>query len=145
MCHIAKANSRQEAERNVSQPHSSELPTIQEVKLDRRGFLRKAGVVGAALPVAGGMLAAACYEDPTGAKSEPAGVAPANVKPAPNPETQPGNTQTVAEEWKKIDADHQAGVVNFLKNQKEALTAGKGNQPLEPRIENGVKVWDLTG
>lgn len=130
----------------MSQPHSSELPTIQEVKLDRRGFLRKAGVLGAALPVAGGVLAAACYEDPSGAKLESPGVAPANVQPnpSPNPATQPGNTETVAEEWKKIDADHQAGVVNFLKNQKEALTAGRGNLPLEPRIENGVKVWDLT-
>ena len=128
----------------MSQHPTNDLPTIQEVKLDRRGFLRKAGVVGAALPVAGGLIAAACYEDPSGQKLEPTGVPASNVKPNPNPATQPGTPGAVSEEWKKIDADHQAGVVNFLKNQKEALTEGRGNVPLEPRIENGVKVWDLT-
>ncbi len=127
----------------MSQFNSNDLPTIQEVKLDRRGFLRKAGVVGAALPVAGGLIAAACYDDPSGAKLEPAGIPASNVQPNPNPTPTPSG-QAAAEEWKKIDADHQAGVVNFLKNQKEALTEGRGNVPLEARIENGVKVWDLT-
>ena len=43
-----------------------------------------------------------------------------------------------------MDADHKKGIEDFLKNQTTPLTAGKGNQPLAARIENGVKVWDLT-
>ena len=38
-----------------------------------------------------------------------------------------------------MDKMHEAGIKAF-----PAKTAGKGNQPLEPRIVNGVKVYDLT-
>jgi len=126
------------------------VPGVErEGKLGRRNFLKRAGVVGAALPVAGGLISAACYNDPTGGKAEPAGVAPANVQPpaggAQAPSSQPGASAPVsAEDWKKIDADHEKGVVDYLRNQKAPLTKGKGNLPLEPRNEDGVKVWDLT-
>lgn len=109
----------------------------------RRRFLKKAGIVGAALPVAGGIVAAACYDDPTGGPATEGGAAvpDQNVKPGA---TAPASTATAQELWKKIDEDHQAGVVNFLKNAKAPLTKGKGMQELPARIENGVKVWDLT-
>lgn len=108
----------------------------------RRRFLKKAGIVGAALPVAGGIVAAACYDDPTGGPATEGGAVPdQNVKPGA---TAPASTATAQELWKKIDEDHQAGVVNFLKNAKAPLTKGKGMQELPARIENGVKVWDLT-
>uniref|UniRef100_UPI002ADD4769 multicopper oxidase domain-containing protein n=1 Tax=Tepidiforma sp. TaxID=2682230 RepID=UPI002ADD4769 len=111
-------------------------------RLDRRRFLKRAGVVGAAIPVAGALISSACYEDPTGQKAEPTGVGSGNVKPGPTPAS--GGENASQQRWQKIDADHQKGVLDFLRNQKAPLTKGRGNVPLEPRIENGVKVWDLT-
>jgi FtsP/CotA-like multicopper oxidase with cupredoxin domain len=106
--------------------------------LSRRRFLKRAGVVGAAIPVAGGLIASACYDDPTGSQA-PSGVPTQNQQPGTPKPTQPAQPA-----WVKIDQDHKAGVVNFLKQQKAPLTKGKGMQELAPRTENGVKVWDLT-
>lgn len=126
---------------------NQEIPTLisgtepgeSEARMfSRRRFLKKAGVVGAALPVAGGLVAAACYDDPTGGPAE-SGVGAQNVQPAA-----PAATQTPTEAWVKIDKDHEQGIVNFLKQQKAPITKGKGMQELLPRNENGVKVWDLT-
>lgn len=113
---------------------------FQTTRLNRRGFLRKAGVVGAALPVAGGLIAAACYDDPTGGPASEATLPSSNVKPGAA--TPPPAASTV--DWQKIDAEHKQGVVNFLKNAKAPITKGKGMQELAPRIENGVKVFELT-
>lgn len=44
----------------------------------------------------------------------------------------------------EMDAHHKKGVEQFLANQTTPITKGRGNQPLQPRIENGVKVFDLT-
>ncbi len=109
-------------------------PAREIAKLNRRGFLKRAGVVGASLPVVGGLVASACYDDPTGGR----------IQPTQQPGVRPGPTVVTPEPWETIDHDHQQGVVNFLRNQKQALTAGRGNIPLDPRIEGGVKVWDLT-
>ncbi|MCC6960292.1 MAG: multicopper oxidase domain-containing protein [Dehalococcoidia bacterium] len=108
--------------------------------LSRRRFLRRAGVVGAAIPVASGLVAAACYNDPTGGPAKP-------TTGVPGQNVQPGATTAptaAASNWQKVDEEHKAGIVNFLKNVKSPLTKGKGHQELAPRIENGVKVWDLT-
>lgn len=111
-------------------------------RVNRRGFLKKAGAVGAALPVAGGLVAAACYDDPTG------GPAASSETALPSSSAKPGTAATTPAvttvDWQKIDEDHKKGVVNFLKNAKAPLTKGKGMQELAPRIENGVKVWELT-
>jgi FtsP/CotA-like multicopper oxidase with cupredoxin domain len=114
-------------------------------RLGRRKFLKSAGVVGATLPVAGGLIASACYSDPTGSKAEP-GVPASQVKPAAASGAPSAGTATAASasHADQIDADHKQGVLDFLKNQTNPLTKGKGNQPLAPRLENGVKVWDLT-
>ena len=115
------------------------LTDLKGGPLSRRRFLRKAGVVGAAVPLAGGMVSAACYTDPSGRKSDTAAAA------APPP-TGGGNkpAPVVADDHAKIDEDHKKGVEDFVKNQSTPLTKGKGMQPLAPRVENGVKVWDLT-
>lgn len=105
----------------------------------RRRFLKKAGIVGAALPIAGGLAVSACYEDPTGGKASPDGVPPQNQQPG-----KPKPTQPAQPAWVKIDQDHKKGVIDFLKQQKAPLTKGKGMEELAPRLENGVKVWDLT-
>ena len=46
--------------------------------------------------------------------------------------------------WQEMDAMHKKGVEDYLQNTKTPITKGKGNQPLAPRLENGVKVFDLT-
>ena len=127
------------------QPTDSDAST----GISRRRFLRRAGVVGAAIPVASGLIISACYNDPTGGPAAPVTAPPtgstggstggtnlvvAQATPTPDPE------KARLEE----DAAHKKGVEDFLANQKSPLTKGKGNQPLAPRIENGVKVWDLT-
>lgn len=48
-------------------------------------------------------------------------------------------TATPGNSWEEMDRMHEAGIKAF-----PAKTAGVGNQPLAPRIENGVKVFDLT-
>jgi FtsP/CotA-like multicopper oxidase with cupredoxin domain len=109
-------------------------------RFNRRGFIKRAGIVGAAVPLVGGLTAVACYDDPSGAKSSPA-------TPAAAQTTAPGGGTTPAAQivdHEKIDQDHKKGIEDFLANQSTPLTKGKGNVPLEPRIENGVKVWDLT-
>jgi FtsP/CotA-like multicopper oxidase with cupredoxin domain len=49
-------------------------------------------------------------------------------------------TQTADE----MDVHHKSGIDQFLANQTTPITKGKGNLPLLPRVENGVKVFDLT-
>jgi len=105
----------------------------------RRRFLKRAGVIGAAIPVAGGLIASACYDDPTGGPAQEGGVPPQNQQPGTPKPTTPAQPA-----WVKIDQDHKNGVLNFLKQQKAPLTKGKGMEELAPRIENGVKVWNLT-
>lgn len=112
-------------------------------RLGRRKFLKRAGLVGAALPVASGMVVAACYEDPTGGKARPTPRSVATTPPSQNT-PQSNATQTAQQLSDQIDSDHKAGIEKFLANQKSPITKGKGNQPLAPRMENGVKVWDLT-
>jgi FtsP/CotA-like multicopper oxidase with cupredoxin domain len=115
-------------------------------RLGRRKFLKSAGVVGATLPVAGGLIAGACYSDPTGSKAEPAaaGVPASQVKPAAASGATSAGTASASAATGQIDADHKKGIDDFLKNQTSPLTKGKGHTPLAPRLESGVKVWDLT-
>ncbi|MBA4179874.1 MAG: copper oxidase [Anaerolinea sp.] len=126
-------------------PHHRGLLRMDEhliaPRLGRRGFLKRAGVVGATLPIASGLIVSACYNDPSGQKAKATAVPPA--KPA---STHGGGTAATsqAEDWQTIDADHKKGVEDFLKNQTTPITKGKGMQALTPRVENGVKIFDLT-
>ena len=87
---------------------------------DRRSFLRRAAVTA----IAGGAVAACKDTDASPSKS----IAIAATKPAP--------ALSAAETMDKM---HEAGVKAF-----PAKTAGKGNQPIQPRMEKGVKVFELT-
>ncbi|MGE0601148.1 MAG: multicopper oxidase family protein [Dehalococcoidia bacterium] len=120
-------------------PESAGAESIGTSMFSRRRFLRRAGVVGAAIPVAGGLVAAACYNDPTGGAIESGNVPEQNVKPGPTVAT-----QTPQDLWVKIDEDHKKGVVDFLRQQKAPITKSHGMEELAHRVENGVKVWDLT-
>ena len=114
-------------------------------RMGRRGFLKRAGVVGATLPIAGGLLVGACYDDPTGGRAvTPTGVPANSVKPGPTPDGGVTTPISQTDAHASIDADHKKGVEDFLKNQQAPLTKGKGMTPLAPRIENGVKIFDLT-
>ena len=124
--------------------------TIDLKRLSRRGFLRKAAVVGAAVPLAAGMVSAACYDDPSGRKAT---LATPAAKPPKGDNGSNGNNGTGdtgngasngSDDHAQMDIDHKKGIDDFLKNQAEPLTKGKGNVALEPRLEGGVKVWDLT-
>ena len=88
----------------------------------RRSFLRTAS-----LTAIGTAAIAACGK---GAASTPEAAA------ATPPVVPPANPRAAAH---AMDAMHEKGIKAF-----PARTAGKGNQILSPRIDNGVKVFDLT-
>lgn len=95
----------------------------------RRDFLRLSAL-GLAAPFAATALTAC--SDTQGAGSS--GAAPAGGAAAA-----PAATRTAREIADEMDAMHEAGVKSF-----PAPSKGKGNQPLEPTIVNGVKVFELT-
>ncbi|MCC7366604.1 MAG: multicopper oxidase domain-containing protein [Dehalococcoidia bacterium] len=101
--------------------------------------------------MAGGLIAAACSDGSGGAEA----AAQVAIKTTtPGPDGSGGGAQVTATatqtetaelaDWEKIDHDHAKGIELFLENIKSPLTRGKGNVELAPRMENGVKVWDLT-
>ena len=91
----------------------------------RRGFLRKAALAA----IAGGTLAACSDSEAQKA------IASASLAAAP-PAPTPVSATNAAEAMDKM---HEAGIKAF-----PAKTAGKGGQLLAPRLENGVKVYELT-
>lgn len=99
----------------------------------RRDFLR-ASAIGLAVPVAGTALAACSTgeADEAAAAASQAGAGNGHAAPASAPLT----GRAKADE---MDRMHEAGIRAF-----PAPTEGKGNQLMEPRIENGVKVYELT-
>jgi manganese oxidase len=101
------------------------LDVRQDQASSRRDFLRKGTAAAIALPSALSVIGA-CGES----KAAPPQAATAPAAPAPPSARQRADT---------MDAMHEKGVKAF-----PAKTEGKGNQPFEPRIEKGVKVYDLT-
>jgi FtsP/CotA-like multicopper oxidase with cupredoxin domain len=98
-------------------------------QISRRSFLRGASF-GVSIPVLGGVLAACGgtnAEAPAAAATETHEMTPAPQSGAPTAD--------------EMDAMHEAGVKAFLAGAK---TEGTGNQPLAPRVENGVKIYELT-
>jgi serine/threonine-protein kinase len=91
----------------------------------RRAFFRKGAAVAVSLPAVATTLTA-CAET----KASPAPADSTRVATPPPP--------TPREKADAMDAMHEKGVKAF-----PAKTAGKGNQPLAPRMEGGVKVFDL--
>ncbi|MEP6905768.1 MAG: multicopper oxidase domain-containing protein [Gemmatimonadales bacterium] len=91
----------------------------------RRGFLRNAALAA----IAGGTLTA-CAD--SSAEAAIATAARAAAGPAPKP----ASTLSAGEAMDKM---HEAGIKAF-----PAKTAGKGGQLLAPRIEKGVKIFELT-
>ena len=113
---------------------------IEETIPTRRAFLKKSAMAVAAASAAGA-LAACRTEEPKavaagGAAAHDAGHA-ATVTLAGAPAAMSLDAKRKAAD--EMDAMHEKGVKAF-----PAPTAGKGNQLLKPRVENGVKVFELT-
>jgi FtsP/CotA-like multicopper oxidase with cupredoxin domain len=113
-------------------------------RVSRRSFMEKA-LVGAGAVSAGSIigvsgLVLAGESDPSQEASQ--------TQPASHAESTDSIASTgspsAAPTAEEIDAHHKQGIEDFLKNQKTPITKGKGNQPLEPAIDNGVKVFRLT-
>jgi FtsP/CotA-like multicopper oxidase with cupredoxin domain len=112
-------------------------------RVSRRNFLEKA-LVGAEVVSAGlivglsGAVIANEKSSPSGATAEPttsqAGYEAAGATATP----------TGAITAEEMDAMHKKGIEDFLSNQKTPLTKGKGNLPLQPTIEGGVRVFRLS-
>ncbi len=110
--------------------------------LGRRKFIKRAGLVGAALPILASGVAAACADSsaPAAGRTTTSG-SPTVTTPAGGG----GHGGVTAQvDWQKMDNDHKKGVEDFLKNQTTPLTKGKGMVELKPKLEGDVKVFDLT-
>jgi len=113
---------------------------IEETIPTRRAFLKKSAMAVAAASAAGA-LAACRTEEP---KAVAAGGAAAHDGGHAAAVTLAGAPAAMSLDAKRkaadeMDAMHEKGVKAF-----PAPTAGKGNQLLKPRVENGVKVFELT-
>jgi FtsP/CotA-like multicopper oxidase with cupredoxin domain len=100
-------------------------------QVSRRHFLKGASL-GIGIPVVGGILAAcgsaATAQSPT--------ATPTDHDMTAMPQGQSGGMTA-----DQMDAMHEAGIKAFLAGVK---TEGEGNQPLQPTLDNGVKVFELT-
>jgi FtsP/CotA-like multicopper oxidase with cupredoxin domain len=103
--------------------------TTSQPDITRRSFLKGISL-GAGVPIVGGLLAAC------GTNNAPTAGATTDME---MPTSQAGDKQTMTAD--EMDAMHLNGIKQFVEGVK---TEGTGNQPLEPRIENGVKVFELT-
>jgi FtsP/CotA-like multicopper oxidase with cupredoxin domain len=101
------------------------LDVRQDQASSRRDFLRKGTAAAVALPTALSVIGA-CGESKA---------APPEASTTPAAPTAP----TARQRADTMDAMHEKGVKAF-----PAKTEGKGNQLFEPRIEKGVKVYDIT-
>ena len=118
--------------------------------LSRRGFLRAAAVTGGGVATMG-VLAACAGPTPTagwaggaapvvGAGPTPVAGATASPMDHGSPAPAPG---TPAPDATDHDANALAVVERFLAGEGASMDR-PGNQPLEPRLEDGVKVFELT-
>ncbi len=101
---------------------------VLNAKASRRTFLKNSALVA----IAGGALSA-CNEAPA-QKVSPNAADNSGGTTAPNPAP-----LTARQKADAMDKMHEAGVKAF-----PAKTEGKGNQLMAPRIDGGVKVYELT-
>lgn len=99
----------------------------------RRDFLKKLGI-GLSVPAAASVLAACGATAP----ATPV-VASTHASTTADHSTASAPAAHAESKWEEMDRLHEAGVKAF-----PAKTEGLGGQLLEPRLEGGVKVYDLT-
>jgi len=98
------------------------LEPLTARRIDRRSFLQKSAVGAAAV----GALAACNRDDNAASAAQAPAHAPAAATASP------------AEKSEQIDQMHEKGIKAF-----PARTEGKGCQPMAPRLDHGVKVYEL--
>ncbi|AHG89456.1 multicopper oxidase type 3 [Gemmatirosa kalamazoonensis] len=124
---------------------STNAPSAPTPLSSRRAFLKK-GALGA---LAASALSA-CKDEPKVAQAAPPTPAPTNhdgmagmAPAAPAPNAPPAAAMlSLAEKRRRadeMDAMHEKGIKAF-----PAKTQGKGNQLMKPRMDGGVKVFELT-
>jgi FtsP/CotA-like multicopper oxidase with cupredoxin domain len=117
---------------------SSSSETNLVNRASRRDFLR-ASALGLSLPIATGALAACSTgEAETAAGQANAAAHAGGAHAAPAAAAAVKTPESIRAKADEMDAMHEKGIKSF-----PAPTEGKGNQPLAPRLENGVKVFDL--
>ena len=118
--------------------NASETP-VAPATPSRRAFLRGAAVAVAVPAVAGAL--AACKDEPvkTAAAARPQPAHADSDHSGGTMSAHPKSPADIRRAADEMDRHHEEGIKKF-----PAPTKGKGNQPIEPRIENGVKVYDLT-
>lgn len=94
----------------------------------RRGFFKSA----AATAIAGGTLAACSESSAQKAMRDKADASGGTTAPNPAP-------VSAAAASEEMDRMHEAGIKAY-----PAKTEGKGNQIMQPTMDNGVKVYDIT-
>jgi len=121
--------------------------------LSRRGFLRTAAVAGGGLIVAG---VAACapsvaapawtYRPAASSGTDAAQPSGSAASAAPSPEPSHDHAST-APSGSPAPADHDAAALAVVKrflDGEYGKVEGAGNQPLVPKLDGGVKVFDMT-
>ena len=115
-------------------------PTSDARVATRRDFLRKAAFTAMAAPAAASLLAACDDSKPATLQTGTGSAAPAAQTPLEHGGTlATPAVNSVAATAEAMDAMHEKGIKAF-----PAKTAGRGNQLLAPRMENGVKVFEVT-
>jgi FtsP/CotA-like multicopper oxidase with cupredoxin domain len=124
--------------------HDDTLATLVEAPTSRRAFLRSAS-----LTAVGGALVACSTGSEKNTTTAQRVAIPAATPTAATTVAQTGGTMGAHDTAKSataavsaadtMDAMHEKGIKAF-----PAKTAVHGNQPLEPKLVNGVKVYELT-
>jgi FtsP/CotA-like multicopper oxidase with cupredoxin domain len=128
-------------------------PSAEARAVSRRGFLRNAALAGGALVAVGVAACAPATSSPAGWTLGPTLGAPGasdgtpagpSSSPAPSPSHDMSSPEPSAS---AAPSDHDAAalavVKRFLDGEAGKLE-GSGNQPLEPRLDGGAKVYDIS-
>ncbi len=115
----------------------------------RRGFLRGAALAGGGLVAVGVAACAPAANAPAGWTFGPTLAAP-GVSPGTNATPSPSASHDMSSPGPSASAptsDHDAAALAVVKrflDGESSQVEGAGNQPFEPRVEAGVKVFELT-
>ena len=122
--------------------------------LSRRGFLRNAALAGSGLVAVGVAACAPSAGAPSWTFGPPASAGPGNAgQPSPSaptgssPDASPGHDHASEAPASGAPPDHDAAALAVVKrflDGEYGKVEGAGNQPFEPTLDGGVKVFDFT-
>ena len=120
----------------------------EQHKVSRRSFVDSLLLGAGVLSIGGiagsvGSVLAADKASPAGSEGPPTGQATTNHA-GHMPMAEDMSAGAVKHSAEDMDRMHREGLEAFMRNQTTPITAGKGNVPLTPEIDNGVKVFKLS-